>query len=88
MTENEKSDIAQKDTQSAMEVHSDGVISDRTLLRELQHVPRRTGRWKSITREIVEAASDEVAPQGEDATGKTLPPSSGDPPRTEHQQAA
>jgi hypothetical protein len=67
MTETEKSDIAQKDTNTVMEVHGAGLISDQVALRELQFSARRTGRWKAITDEIVEAASDEVAPQGEDA---------------------
>jgi len=67
MTETEKSEIAQKDTQTVMEVHGTGLISDRVALRELQFSARRTGRWKAITDEIVEAASDEVAPQGETA---------------------
>ena len=61
MTETEKADIAQKDTSTAMEVHSAGLISDQVALRELQFSARRTGRWKAITDEIVKAA-DEVAP--------------------------
>ena len=40
-----------------MEVHSAGLISDQVALRELQYSARRTGRWKAITDEIVEAAS-------------------------------
>jgi phage-related protein (TIGR01555 family) len=65
MTETEKAEIAQKDTSTVMEVHSAGLISDQVALRELQFSARRTGRWKAITDEIVEAASDEVAPPGE-----------------------
>jgi hypothetical protein len=49
-----------------MEVHGAGLISDQVALRELQFSARRTGHWKAITDEIVEAASDEVAPRGED----------------------
>jgi hypothetical protein len=66
MTETEKADIAQKDTNTVMEVHGAGLISDQVALRELQFSARRTGRWKAITDEIVESASDEVAPPGED----------------------
>jgi hypothetical protein len=65
MTETEKADIAQKDTNTVMEVHGAGLISDQVAFRELQFSARRTGRWKAITDEIVEAASDEVAPPGE-----------------------
>ena len=77
MTETEKSEIAQKDTQTVMEVHSEGLISDQVALRELQYAGRRTGRWKSITQEVVEAASDEIAPEGEDVVEP--PPSPEDP---------
>jgi hypothetical protein len=49
-----------------MEVHGAGLISDQVALRELQFSARRTGRLKAITDEIVEAASDEVVPPGED----------------------
>lgn len=44
-----------------MEVHGAGLISDQVPLRELQFSALRTGRWKAITDEIVEAASDEAA---------------------------
>lgn len=73
MTETEKSDIAQKDTQGVMEVYATGAISDHTMLRELQHISRRTGRWQSITHEIVEAASDEVVPEGEFESSEASP---------------
>ena len=58
----EKSDIAQKDTNTVMQVHGAGLIFDQVALRELQVSARRTGPWKAITDEIVEALSDEVAP--------------------------
>jgi uncharacterized protein len=66
MDEPQKADVAAKDTSTVMEVHSTGLISDQTALRELQHSSKKTGRWKSITDEEIEAASDEVAPKGED----------------------
>lgn len=68
MDEPQKADVAAKDTSTVMEVHSAGLISDQTALRELQRSARRTGRWESITDEIVEAASDELpAPEPEGA---------------------
>lgn len=71
MSEGEKSEVAAKDTQTAMEVHSAGAISDKTLLEELQHISRRTGRWQSITGELVDGADEEVGPpEGE------MPPAS------------
>jgi phage-related protein (TIGR01555 family) len=66
MEETEKADVASKDTQTVLDVHSTGVISDQVFLRELQHIGKRTGRWKSITDEDVESASDEIAPKGEE----------------------
>ena len=66
MEETEKADVASKDTQTVLDVHSTGVISDQVFLRELQHIGKRTGRWKSITDEDVEAASDEIASRGEE----------------------
>jgi uncharacterized protein len=86
MTETEKADIAQKDTQGVIEVHGAGLISDQTALRELQHVSRRTGRWKSITKEVVETASDEAAPMGETDAGETLSVPYGDPSSGAKQQ--
>ncbi len=62
MDEPQKAEVATKDTQTVMEVHSAGLITDRTALQELQHIARRTGRWQSITDEVVEAASDEISP--------------------------
>jgi uncharacterized protein len=58
MTENEKADVAAKDTETVMKVLGEGLITDQTALRELQYTSRRTGRWKSITREVIETASD------------------------------
>ena len=89
MDEGQKAEVAAKDTQSAMEVHSAGVISDQTLLRELQHVARRTGRWKSITDEIVEKASDELpAPEIGGEAGEQLPLPLGDPDRPDETESS
>ena len=66
MTETEKADIAQKDTNTVMEVHDRGPDQRPDCSSRIANRARRTGRWKAITDEIVEAASDEVAPPGED----------------------
>jgi phage-related protein (TIGR01555 family) len=74
MTETEKADVAQKDTQTVMSVYGEGLITDRGALSELQHQSRRTGRWKSITDESLAKASDELpAPEAE---GIEAPPDS------------
>jgi phage-related protein (TIGR01555 family) len=66
MEEPQKAETAAKDTATVMEVHATGIISDQTALKELQHVGKKSGRWKSITDEVVEAASDEVGPPDEE----------------------
>lgn len=61
LDEVQKAEVASKDTEMVRSIHETGVISDRTMLQELQHTARRTGRWKSITKKQINAASDEIA---------------------------
>jgi hypothetical protein len=63
MDDSEKAEIAERDTRSAVAVFETGKISDRTFLEELAHSSETTNRWKSITNEVIETASDEVAPE-------------------------
>jgi len=66
MSEPEKSEVAERDTNSAKAVFETGAISEQIFLRMLQDIARRTGRGQAITDEIVEAANDQVMPRGED----------------------
>lgn len=66
MSEPEKAEASSKDTASVMEVQASGILSDRDVLKELQHRGKKMDRWKSITEEVVNAADDKVAPKGED----------------------
>jgi hypothetical protein len=72
MSEPEKAEVAAKDTATVMEVHSSGIISDKTALQALQHSSRKTGRWEAIDNEIINAASDEIMPKAE-AMSEDLP---------------
>jgi len=84
MDEPQKAEVAAKDTQTVTSVHEAAVISDRTLLRELQNIARRTGRFTSITDEMVEAASDEIPEPEPDGDGIDPPPDgSATPPGTD-----
>jgi len=58
----QKSEIAERDTRSAIAVMETGKISDQTFLKELQRMSATTGRWESITNEEVDAANDQVEP--------------------------
>jgi uncharacterized protein len=84
MTEGEMADVAAKDTERAKSVHDTGVISDRTFLQELQHTSRRTRRWKSLTKELIEAASDDVEPPEPEMPGPPGMPSPEDGDAGEH----
>jgi phage-related protein (TIGR01555 family) len=74
MDEQQKAEIASKDTQTAVAVYETGKISDQTFLKELQRISETTSRWKSITKEDIDAADDEVAPPpGEVEDGPKVP---------------
>lgn len=66
MDEPAKAETAAKDTATVMEVHGAGLISDQVALKELQHLGKKTGRWKSITDDVIDSADDEIAPKAED----------------------
>lgn len=61
ITEDQKSQIAQRDTQTVLSVWSEGKISDRRALEELRNSSHVTNRW-NLSDEEIEAASDVVEP--------------------------
>ncbi|MFP5276965.1 MAG: DUF1073 domain-containing protein [Acidobacteriota bacterium] len=90
MDEPQKAEVASKDTATVMEVHGAGIISDQTLLRELQGIQRRTGRWQSISEETVNAASDELPapePEGDQSADAPEPPPADNPAKDEAESA-
>ncbi len=72
MDDTQRADNAQKNTATVMEVHESGIISDRTALRELQHISKNTGIFKSINNEEIDAADDGVS-TGEESLVDTPP---------------
>lgn len=66
MTEVQKSEVAERDTATAINVLETGKISDKTFLEELQSIGRRTGRLTVISDKEISAADDEVLPKAED----------------------
>jgi phage-related protein (TIGR01555 family) len=62
MDETQKSEIAQKDAASIIEVHAAGLVSDQQTLQMLQQVSAVTGRFQAIDDAAVDAASDEILP--------------------------
>ena len=66
VTENEKSEIANKDAGSIRELFADGVICRSTALRELRITSSISGRFGTITDEMIAEADDEGPPMSED----------------------
>jgi uncharacterized protein len=79
--ETTKSDIADKDTRSAVAVLETGKISDKTFLQEVARTSAMTGRWNSITKEVIDSSSDELPPDPSEM--EELPP----PPAPEKKPA-
>lgn len=73
MSETEKAEVSERDTASVLEVHSAGLISDKTALSQLRHNGKKTERWQSITKEELDAANDEVAPPPEEMPPPPVP---------------
>ena len=65
LTEDQKSTIAQRDSASAVEVEASGLVSPKTVLKELRQGSRITGRWSNITDEEINAAEDLPVPPAE-----------------------
>ena len=78
LTDEEKSSIASTTTQTVLAARSEGLVSDRTALRELRQSADVTGVWSNITDEDIENASAEPPqPQMTDESGNPI----GEPPQ-------
>lgn len=62
LSEEEKSNVSDKDTRMILEAEASGLISERVALQELRNGSKRTGRWTNITDEMIAAASDVAGP--------------------------
>lgn len=67
LTEEQKSEVAKSDTDTVTSAESSGLVSQKTALKELRTQSKVTGRWTNVTDEDIEAASEELAPRGQDA---------------------
>jgi phage-related protein (TIGR01555 family) len=67
LSEEQKSEVASRDTETILKAEERGVISQQTALKEFQAVSKVTGRFTNVTDEDVESANDEIAPRGQDA---------------------
>ena len=62
LTDAQKSEIAQRNTQTILAVQETGILAERGILRELKQQSETTGIWTNITDADIAAASDQVAP--------------------------
>jgi phage-related protein (TIGR01555 family) len=60
MRDQEKAEVDAKDSNSVVTVFNAGIISQKIALQELKARGRVTGRWQSITDEVINAADDEI----------------------------
>jgi hypothetical protein len=67
LSEEQKSEVASRDTTSVLDAEERGIITQKHALQELKQQSKTTGRFSNITDEDVEAASDELPPRGEEA---------------------
>lgn len=68
-SDEEKRDLASKGTTSIVEAFNAGVIDHQTALKELRQMSEFTGQWSNITDEMIERASSEFEPAGEELPG-------------------
>lgn len=67
LSEEQKSEVASRDTETVLKAEERGVVSQQVALKELKQTSKITGRFTNVTDEDIEAASDELAPRGEEA---------------------
>lgn len=67
LSDTEKSDIAEKTTRAVCAAEESGIITPQVAAKELQQSAKVTGIFSNITKEDIEAASDELPPTGEEA---------------------
>lgn len=62
LTDEQKAEIADRDTERVMKVKDSGLVSDRTLVKELKQNSKVTGAWSNITKEEINQAAEIPAP--------------------------
>lgn len=73
LTEDQKSQVANRDEQSVADAFERGIIDQPTALRELRKSSRVTGRFTSVTDEVIEEA--EKAPASPEEMASLMAPS-------------
>src|SRR5208282_3995907 len=63
LTDEQKSQIGQRNTQTIMEVEATGIVSEQVILKELKQQSSTTGMWTNITKEDIDGASDTPVPK-------------------------
>lgn len=84
----EKSDLGQKNTAAILSAFTAGVVSQRTVLMEFQQQSEITGMWSKVSDAMVEDASDDVNAMGELGLGGGDALSLGEPKPKEKKPAA
>lgn len=72
LSEEQKSEVANRDTQTVSQAEERGLISQQTAMKELKQQSKVTGRFTNITDEEIRDASDELPPRGEEAIQQDL----------------
>lgn len=62
MTDDQKADVAQKNTATILSAQAVGLVSDQVALKELKQSAATTGVWTNISSEDINSASDVPAP--------------------------
>lgn len=76
LTEQQKAEVAERDTRTALAAEERGIASVKTVLQELQTGSRVTGRWTNVTDDMIRDADDELPPrpdldEGDESEGAT-----------------
>lgn len=67
LSEEQKSEVSARDTDSIIKAEAAGIATQKTAMKELKTVSQTTGRWSNITDEEIEESDDTLAPRGQDA---------------------
>lgn len=67
LSEEQKSEVANRDTTTISQAEERGLISQQTAMKELKQQSKVTGRFTNITDEEIEEASEDLPPRGEEA---------------------
>ncbi len=89
MSDTEKAGVASSTTSTVLSAFGEGIISQKTTLKELRQSAEVTGIWTNITDEDIEAADSEPPPppsaEGGPNAAQGGPPQEGEPDSDEHE---